>query len=638
MKRIDESSHNVEQKHHAKANKFSDTDDYEKNGAGSGLVEEKTPGFSKAVASIRNEDGEKLGAASALVLRYLSHQVRKFGSLIDGKKWWRMKLDHIASKYPYLGRSTVDDAIQRIISIGACEVDNLNAEHFGRPRFDRTRAYHVPKKWMDAAEEEPRYFSEHLAGVIGISAAVIYRNFTHWVAELEKQEKGGVVTLSPSRLAEVLPFNISTIKRAIEDLKEFQMIIPVKGERCGYTMGPVKCPSSKPDEISSKPDKVSSKPDEISSKPDNDIDCSLIVDVLEKNSKTEPAALLQGSPPVVGEQKKAPGIVHQQLVNTTPEEQQRKETDNEAGNPSSGKNSSVISRSEWHKMNQDIAPVVARIRDSSSKFSDPVVKAVQGVAAKFLGHLDIHQVDRLCDEATDEEIFDELAPIYLAFFDKLGISLTPQVFEIVHYGAFECVLGAFWQHEHHEVYSHPIHLFIRVSYNLFLDLRKRSEQRRLKSVEEEFAERAKEFASPDEHLEHCDDLSPAQKTRIFKQGLSSRNKIGGIHFDQVLRTDEIKLSTAGFRSITGLFINNPQLTAANLLAVMDGCLKLHRSKPAPREFKRGVQWHARMGHNLTTFGRYLRTIIKQLGMSETCPVKVWPSGAAQDDDEELMAA
>ena len=635
VKIIDGSSRNVEPKQHAQANNASNTISPKAVFASCQRNGTKPHGFSKTVAEMK-KGRKKLGWSAAVVLRYLGYMLGKQGEEYEGKQWVRINLDHIASQYPYLSRAGVDKTIQRLISFAACAKKNLNVE-FGRSKIDRTRWFHVPKQWMNAAEEDLRYFFAPLAGIIGVPAAVIHYNFIYWIGKMQEAKEEAVVSLTPEKQAALQTFAKATIKRAIKRLVDVSLIFTVPENQCLYASEPIIPSGSKVDESGSKVDMPGSKVDMVGSKVDDNSCCSYFVDSLEECSKTEPAALFHGSPPVVGEQKKASDIVHQQRVDTTPEEQQRKETDNEVG--SSDKSSSFISRDEWHKRNQDIAPVVARIRDSGSKFSDDVVNAVQGVAAKFLGHLDIQLVERLCDEATEEEIYDTLAPSYLAFFPKLGLSLTPQVFEIVHYGAFESVLGAFWQHEYRQTYSHPIHLFIRVSYSLFLDLWKHSEQRRLASVEKEFEERAKELASPDQHFEHCDDLSPAQKTRVFKQGLHSRNKIGGIHFDQVLRTNEINLSAAGFRSITGLFTINPELTAAHLLAVMDGCLKLHRSKPAPKEFKRGVQWHARTGHNLTTFGRYLRTIVKQLGVFEACPVKVWPGGAdAEDDDDELMAA
>ena len=634
MSKIASGSKKVEQEVTARANNIGNMispkavlEGCQKNGT-------KPHGFSKTVAEMK-KGKKKLGWSAAVVLRYLANMLGKQGEEYEGKQWVRINLDHIASRYPYLSRAGVDKAIQRLISFGACAKKNLNVA-FKRSKIDRTRWFHVPKQWVNAAEEELRYFFAPLAGVIGVPAAVIHYNFIYWIGKMQDAKEEAVVSLTPEKQAALQTFSKATIKRAIKKLVDMSLIFPVAKKQCLYASEPVIPSGSKVDETSSKVDMPGSKVDMLGSKVDDNSCCSSFVDSLEDCSKTEPAALFQGSPPVVGEQKKASGIVHQEKVDTTSDEQKRKNTDNEVC--SSGKSSSIMSRDEWHKRNQDIAPLVARIRDSGSKFSDEVVKVVQGVAAKFLGHLDVQLIDRLCDEATEDEIYEELAPIYLAFFPKLGLSLTPQVFEIVHYCAFESVLGAFWQLEHREAYSHPIHLFIRVSYSFYLLLRNRVEQRRLKAVEKEFAERAKEFASPDQHLDACDDLSPAEKTRVFKQGLHSRNKIGGIHYDQTLRTDEINLSTAGFRSITGLFTNNPELTPAHLLSVMDGCLQLHRSKPAPKEFKRGVQWHAQKGHNLTTFGRYLRTILKQLGMSETCPVKVWPNGAAPVDDEELMAA
>src|SRR4051812_32739448 len=89
----------------------------------SALESGKAPkhGFSKRVAAFKYGVPEKkLGYASAIVLRYLAYMVRTRGTLIHGKNWVRITLDHLASKFPYIGRSTVDEAILRLAAVGAC--------------------------------------------------------------------------------------------------------------------------------------------------------------------------------------------------------------------------------------------------------------------------------------------------------------------------------------------------------------------------------------------------------------------------------------------------------------------------------------------------------------------------------------
>src|SRR5256885_920572 len=88
----------------------------------SGEKDNKPHGFSKTVAQIKNARGDELGANAAILLRYLSFRVRKHGKNIDGKRWVRINLDHLAKQYSYMGRSTVDENVIRLANFGCCEI------------------------------------------------------------------------------------------------------------------------------------------------------------------------------------------------------------------------------------------------------------------------------------------------------------------------------------------------------------------------------------------------------------------------------------------------------------------------------------------------------------------------------------
>jgi hypothetical protein len=175
-----------------------------------------------------------------------------------------------------------------------------------------------------------------------------------------------------------------------------------------------------------------------------------------------------------------------------------------------------------------------------------------------------------------------------------------------------------------------------IAYRLYLQIFERSEKLRLAAVEKEFAERREEFAGPDEALEDDEELTPAEKTRVFKQGLYSRNKVGGIYYDQQHRTNEIKISRIGLKRIERIFEQQRHLTPAALLKVMDGCLSRVREQPTPTEFKRKVAWHARKGTSVAFFASYLSTIVKQLEMIEICPLH--ESGPTDSEEHDEIAA
>jgi hypothetical protein len=206
------------------------------NGSRHDDASNKRHGFSKSVAELKNQKGEKLRDNAAIILRYLCNTARKYGHVIERKKWARVNLNHISKQYPYMGRSTVDENVLRLQSFGCCEIENLNSE-FHDPKYDRTRCYHIPKKWMNAAEEELRCFDAALAARIGVPAAVIYFNFNHWIGECERLKREKRVRLSPANLKDLLPYDKSTIKRAINQIAKAGLIPKVPGMEYWYAQG-----------------------------------------------------------------------------------------------------------------------------------------------------------------------------------------------------------------------------------------------------------------------------------------------------------------------------------------------------------------------------------------------------------------
>jgi hypothetical protein len=148
------------------------------------------------------------------------------------------------------------------------------------------------------------------------------------------------------------------------------------------------------------------------------------------------------------------------------------------------------------------------------------------------------------------------------------------------------------------------------------------EEKRQKAVEEEFAELRRINASPDEHKEKDASLTPAEKARVFRNGLSSRNKVGWIFYEQSYRTDVIKIQASGLMLIQELFEHNPDATPVDLLKIMDLCMETYISQPKPtKAFKRDVQWNTRTGAtSVYVFAKNLKAIVGELHINN-CPIK-----------------
>ena len=144
------------------------------------------------------------------------------------------------------------------------------------------------------------------------------------------------------------------------------------------------------------------------------------------------------------------------------------------------------------------------------------------------------------------------------------------------------MVGAFlWPTEKRDSYNHALLELVGTTYEIYLALWRRAENLRLEAVAEEFNQRRQEFASRDEDKENDSDLSPAEKARVLRNALKTRNQVGWITFEQKHETHLIKITKLGLQRIQKLFELNPELTPAKLLPVMDDCINEFIGRPAP---------------------------------------------------------
>ena len=235
------------------------------------------------------------------------------------------------------------------------------------------------------------------------------------------------------------------------------------------------------------------------------------------------------------------------------------------------------------------------------------------LTSEFFRHLGNEFTDDLYDNASDEELFEQIYPRYRQWFQDIDID--PHFFDIFYYGVLECVIDAFLYARHGHKYLHPFASFISVAYDHYCILLGRAEERRIKAIANENAELKEQFASIDENKEWHDELPPAEKTRVFKQALYSRNKVGWICLGGERKTDQIIITPNALKDMEKLFALNPDATPGDFLRIMDKCMALHSTHPPAKKYRAGIKWHARMGHKLSMFTRHLELIMRDLNIT-----------------------
>ena len=178
------------------------------------LYSNHTHSFSRTFAA-------KYGVNAALVLGYIGFRIGLSKNERAGKSWYYDTLDTIAQHYPYLGRSAIYDAIQRLTQTdGPLIVGNYN-----KRKGDRTNWYAFRDE--DAAQllkKKPLYFKVGDAELYGVPAAVLLNNLAYHINKKRKETPGfRIQALSASKLANVLPFSRST--RVVSEEEREQMLI-----------------------------------------------------------------------------------------------------------------------------------------------------------------------------------------------------------------------------------------------------------------------------------------------------------------------------------------------------------------------------------------------------------------------------
>ena len=627
----------------------------------------------------------KNAAHECIVLKYLAYKVRASKNEVGGKKWFYSTVEELAKVFPYLAKTTIYEIVLRLKKLGYLEISNFNKWH-----RDKTFWYHVPRTICDAAESDLIYFDSVVAAETSVPAAVLLGNFQYWMKQHEKSASPLEVHLSPSKLVELLPFSLSTIKLGLATLEQKHIKKLSKKEPL-YGLPEING-GLNPNNDGLNPNSSGSNPNSDGLNPNDITHCKPVSNPLKTSSKPKPTASVFEDP---ADGNKANDelthLFHHDIAPCADEQDGEEITyDNEAeqnslvdsspattqetGKPRSfsffdapascqnaedpsvaevhfpstadmadavehvgGKWPVVDSLEELHQINHDKAEAVEKLVSQAGS-GETFRRTILNVCATTMGMLELSTVDELYDDPEGDEIIQKLLPHFHRFLDQTSLEPSTELSQIIYHAALECMVGAFlWPREKHNSYSHPMHPLISVTRRLYLILWRRGEEARMKGVAEEFAQWRQQYASVDEHKENDPDLSPAEKMRVFRNALHTRNEVGWIWFDQTHQTHRIQVSNLGLQRIQRLFELNPDLTPANLLPVVDGCMNEYSGRPAPpKKFVRGVYWHARMGHRLHLFASYLETIVKQLGMKS--PVKVYLSDAKTEEEEGVALA
>lgn len=561
------------------------------------------------------------GIKEAILCGYLAHRINYTGKR-EGEGY-RCTLDDLKYHYPYLTRTAIADALDRL-----CRNGVLNRHHHNYRPGDRTTHYAFanPEKRTQAASD-PIYFGINAAVRHGLNAALILTNLRMRLEDEAKRGRlGKRYRVSARVLAKHLPLSRSVISRTLNRLAAGKVLPlhPGAGLDHAYEvdvaifLGHEPNPDftgPKPDMDDAIPDMDDSKPD--ADDPNPDMYNTLEVDVQSSRSKSgvgssnryeaRPAApsagracsmkpsgsltICQPEPkdgagrattpvrPLLAQLSGAMGIEapwakgesaasnsvdeHGRLVFpvfTIPDFPRL---------PLPGTFAELLAsnQQEWQGLAEDHHAILRRVR---AKVAALVDHLGVGVMFRWTGIKEDEKLFRVIKEAVTR--FHCSATDNIPFGNQRGVDRYAVEWL---WGACRAYLAEYY--EDASVAVKTIYSDLRDGWRDYFQQHRAEltaeglgHLRCGQDIHEELS------ISPDAELEDDAHRTPAEKTRIFHNGVRAMNRRGKWEYFSscsVRAFDFMTVTRKGLKLTRELFALNPQLTPATLLNVLDVCIE-----------------------------------------------------------------
>lgn len=556
------------------------------------------------------------GVAEAIVLRFLAHKVRRAAArksrktFQDGKYWFFDPIRELAERYSYIPKSTMADILKRLKAKKLIEVGNYNKRD-----FDRTGWYSVPQEVMDAAEKGPLIrVDQDVARRLGIPAGVLMAHFRFKLLKKHRGKQRPHVSISPAALAELLPFSSKTIKRTLDKLLEKGLIVKHPDSGLLFTLPELlSVAGTDPDRQWTDPDKEWTNPDEKWTDPDNNTHYKPLETIGRPFKENTPA-----SPAVVGERsddRNQEAITYDQL----------KDINN---------NNSHVFEFKNPKLGQWDQPA-----------DDPGMVAVNMVTKFSYGFLHSLSDDALFDlhEITDMDrlvaaVNTLLSPYFESEFSAQSTN-SKYLKHVFFHASLEFIINAIAA-QRADSFTYYFHSIENLSGCIFTNLKQHIFERldadNTRSWQRWMEDRKKQFASVDERKESDASLTPAEKARVLRNALQSRQQVG--YLDHMCNHKEMPIifSNADLDKAERLFELNREFSVAQLLRVMDRCVYIHVNDVRPEGFDE--RFHARRGHKLGYFLKHIIKIAEELEITDLNGWEPLPEDLKHNEDESTELA
>ncbi|KAF0174509.1 MAG: hypothetical protein FD161_3572 [Limisphaerales bacterium] len=618
--------------------------------------------------SLSNTVAGRLGCPAAVLLKYLDYVVRKKGKEKDGHKWYRVTLDHLAVVYPYLGRTCIEETLQKLTD---GDQSPLLVHHRNYHGYDRTGNYAIRDRQLGAqSRTNLRYFRADDALSHGIPAALLLHNLRYWASRNDAADDGWQA-VKVGELAKVLPLTTKQIRDALKSLVATGMLertAPAGKHRCWrYRLAePKPAQVTIPDTTVTKADMQVTNPDMEVTKADNynSYQSQSAVGVSQSiNYSVRPAP-----PSAMGACQTHSAEVEQEASSTTFNAEQRQT----APVTRSDRQTALVVPVDDGKPQlacsdaTAISPVEATTSTElavpkPSTLWPPTIKELQTLAwikfskvekeAKANLELLVEQeldllvksesieaLDRYSQMLKLEILYTALQPLVSTLQFDAVMDRDASVLNALKQLAMMFLVDAFRyfdsQHRHGagQQYSYRIHLdMLRKLQPLRKARIEKHRQQFAAAKRAEWEARRQQHRSPDESLEGDAALSAAKKVKVLENAINARNLTGVLDDKYQLHANLLNFNANSLFNAKEFFNTNADVTPAHLLEVMDVCAAYVANNPL-EDGEYDENYELRKGTHLTSLLNSLPTIVAASGLGQSIRALIGVNTAIEEEE------
>jgi hypothetical protein len=522
------------------------------------------------------------GVSEAIVLSYFAERVRSSNHTKEGKRWFYNTLDELLVVYPYFKRSTLAGIIQRLVDKKLVERGNFN-----RWKQDRTAWFHVSEDVRKLTAEDPIYFRVRSAVLYGICGAVVLDNLENNILKQRMADEEDIYhKFVPSRVATFLPWSARALEDVLKRLRICGVVIQHPTRRSYHTFSHL-LPLT-PQFLDETPQFLDETPQFLDETPQNPDNVTLYkpLETIEKPFKTDQAA---PAPSVNANPETGDQVIDETFESLRP------------------------------KWTNDL--LVRRCRLFKDYFStsdcDSVQSAFAGCTA-FLATFSAEEIYHLSKLPDRDTLVQHLAPRWQEWFDEAypktldAVAVRDMFFHV----ALDMVVTAFTTARIGEMQLTTLFFCSNAAYQLTLEMLDVLMPEQLRQKQLRYEQRTIEYASPDEDKENVSDLAPAEKARILRNSVSSRNDRGWLYEDGEWAFDKLVWTYAAKAQAERFFTRNPNALVSELLEIIDACVRTEVKELASKGDRYDPYFYSRKGINLASLFTHMDRILGELGMSK----------------------